>query len=259
MNRLPSSATAASTANRRRSIGGETTCRRWKRSVSGQPSGDGDGDDATRSASRRRRVASRRRRDRRAAATPTAIPAPSPLAIASTLTAYARELRGISSAATTATRKSRASPSGRPIVCVATRIGNVGATAPAAATSGAAKPTATITRAPPDAVGEGGDRQDEDDAGAHDRAGDADAGVADAEVVGGELDGLREQRVDERRRHRRGGEQAEHAELTRRQPIGRCPRTGCGGRAADRSSGRGRAGRSSSGSAARTASRTTAG
>ena len=36
--------------------------------------------------------------------------------------------------------------------------------------------------------------------GAHDRAGDADAGVVDAEVVGREVDGLGEQRVDERRR-----------------------------------------------------------
>ena len=79
----------------------------------------------------------------------TATPAPSPLAIASTLTAYARLLRGISSAATTATRKSSASPSGRPIACVATRNGNDGAKAPSAVTTGAATAIAVTTRRRP--------------------------------------------------------------------------------------------------------------
>ena len=58
-------------------------------------------------------------------------------------------MRGISSVATTATRKSRASPSGRPTAWVATRNGNVGAMAPAAETSGAATAiTVTIRRRP---------------------------------------------------------------------------------------------------------------
>ncbi len=42
------------------------------------------------------------------------------------------------------------------------------------------------------------------------------AGVVDAEVVGGEVDGLGEQRVDERRAHRCRGEQTEHQQLGRR-------------------------------------------
>ncbi len=79
----------------------------------------------------------------------TATPAPSPLAIASTLTAYARLLRGISSAATTAMRKSRASPRGRPIIWVATRNGKFGASPPAAVTSGAANAIAITTRRRP--------------------------------------------------------------------------------------------------------------
>ena len=79
-------------------------------------------------------------------------------------------------------------------------------------------------RPPSDAVGEGCQRDHEDDAGAHACPGDPDARVADTEVVGGELDGLGEQRVDERRGHRRGGEQAEHAELPGRQPVRRRPR-----------------------------------
>ena len=79
----------------------------------------------------------------------TATPAPRALAIASRLTAYARLLRGISSAATTAIMKSRARPSGRPIACVATRSGNVGAIAPAAVTSGAANAIAVTTRRRP--------------------------------------------------------------------------------------------------------------
>ena len=50
----------------------------------------------------------------------TATPAPMPLAMAKILIAYARELRGISSVAITAIKRSRANPRGRPIVCVAT-------------------------------------------------------------------------------------------------------------------------------------------
>ena len=115
--------------------------------------------------------------------------------------------------------------------------GNVGASAPAAAHDGAAKPTTTITRRRPTRSARSGDRQDEDDPGAHDRAGDADAGVADAEVVGGELDGLGEQRVDERRRHRRGGEQSEDARLPWRRAGRAAPTTGCGGPVDDRSAG----------------------
>ena len=120
-------------------------------------------------------------------------------------------MRGISSAATTATRKSSARPSGRPTAWVATRNGNVGASAPAAVTTGAATAIGGHDAPPAHPVGERGDGQDEDDAGPHDRTGDADPGVADAEVVGREVDGLGEQRVDERRGHRGRREQPEHA------------------------------------------------
>ncbi len=58
-------------------------------------------------------------------------------------------MRGISSAATTATRKSRAKPSGRPTAWVATRIGNVGASAPAAVTTGAATAISVTMRRRP--------------------------------------------------------------------------------------------------------------
>ena len=79
----------------------------------------------------------------------------------------------------------------------------------------------TLRRA--DSVGEHGHRQDEHDPCADDCSGDADAGVANTKVVGGELDGLGEQRVDERGGHRRRREQAEHAELARCQSIGGSP------------------------------------
>ena len=114
-----------------------------------QPAGDVHGDDAARRARRGTRAATSWRRCRRAAAPSRPRRRPSPLAIASTLTAYARLLRGISSAATTATRKSSASPSGRPIACVATRNGNVGANAPIAVTTGAATAIAVTTRRRP--------------------------------------------------------------------------------------------------------------
>ena len=77
-----------------------------------------------------------------------------------------------------------------------------------------------------DAIGEHGERQDEDDPGPDDGPADADATIADAEVVGGEVDGLGEQRVDERRGHRRRGEQAEHGERSRVEAVRRGPPRG---------------------------------
>jgi len=68
---------------------------------------------------------------------PTAEPAPIPLAIASTLSAHARASDPISSVANTMMNTLRASPSGRPMVCVATRNSKLGANAPSAVTSGA--------------------------------------------------------------------------------------------------------------------------
>ena len=79
----------------------------------------------------------------------TAMPAPRPLAIASTLIAYARLLRGISSAAATAIRRSSARPIGRPIDCVATSTPKFGARAPRAENNGANQAASTIIRRRP--------------------------------------------------------------------------------------------------------------
>ncbi len=57
--------------------------------------------------------------------------------------------------------------------------------------------------------------------------GDAEADVADTEVVGGELGGLGEERVRERRRHRGGGEEAQDERLPLVDPIGRRPPRWC--------------------------------
>ena len=102
-------------------------------------------------------------------------------------------MRGISSATATAIRKSSASPSGRPIACVATNSGKFGASAPSAVTIGADQAMVADHAPAADTVGEEGERQGDDDPGPHDGAGDAEPEVADAEVVGGELRGLGEQ------------------------------------------------------------------
>ena len=67
----------------------------------------------------------------------TAEPAPIPLAMASTLSAHARASDPISSVANTMMNTLRARPSGRPMVCVATRNSKFGATAPREVMSGA--------------------------------------------------------------------------------------------------------------------------
>ncbi len=72
-----------------------------------------------------------------------------------------------------------------------------------------------------DPIGDDGCRKGEHDAGAHDRTGIAFRRLADAEIVGGESDRLGEDRVDERSRHRRSGEEADHEELCRIELVGR--------------------------------------
>ena len=76
---------------------------------------------------------------------------------------------------------------------------------------------------PPDPVGEQDDRQREQDPGPHDGAGDALAAVADAEVLGGEVDRLGEQRVDEGRTQRGRRQQAQDHDLAVLEPVRRRP------------------------------------
>ena len=79
----------------------------------------------------------------------SAMPAPRPAARARTLIAQARESRDISSVATMPIKIVSTSASGRPIVCVATRIANDGASPPSAVTIGAPNAHQIIKRRRP--------------------------------------------------------------------------------------------------------------
>ena len=80
---------------------------------------------------------------------PTADPAPTPLPTAKMLRAHARVLVPISSVANTNTNTVSAMPSGRPIVCVATRNANEGESAPRETMSGASQARPIMTRRRP--------------------------------------------------------------------------------------------------------------
>ena len=105
----------------------------------------------------------------------------------------------------------------------------MGAIAPRAVIVGAANGGERDHPSASDPVREHGQREHQHDPSSHHRPGRADAGVADPEVVGGEVDGLCEEGVDERRRHRRRGEKAEHPKLAGVEMIRRSP-GGCGRR-----------------------------
>ena len=137
-------ATIAMIANRRRSSRGAMGWRCSKRCVSGQLPRAGGTPVTTTPARADTPAATRRDRGRQVAGQPTATPAPSPPARASTLNAYARLFRGISSAATTPISSASASPTGRPMVCVPTSTQKFGAMAPSAHHRGATHAVTTI-------------------------------------------------------------------------------------------------------------------
>ena len=92
-------------------------------------------------------------------------------------------------------------PSGRATVCDAVSTQKFGASAPSDASVGASHASSTIIRRRPSRSASIGERQREHDAAPDDHPGEPLALLADAEVVGGEVDGLGEQRVHERGRH----------------------------------------------------------
>ncbi|CAB4812594.1 unannotated protein [freshwater metagenome] len=79
----------------------------------------------------------------------TATPAPIPEAIANRLSAYARLLRGMSSAAATVASIDRARPNGRAMVCEPVSTQNDGDSAPSAQNSGVNQASSTMVRRRP--------------------------------------------------------------------------------------------------------------
>ena len=122
-----------------------------------------------------------------------------------------------------ADQQSEGQADGRPMVCVPTSTQKFGAIAPSAHHSGASHAVRTII-----CVGRDGRRSiangnGDHDAEPHDHAADALRSLVDAEAVGGETGRLGEQRVGERGRHRRRGEQTQGRDVARRQAVGRRP------------------------------------
>ena len=125
------------------------------------------------------------------------MPAPRPADIASKLSAYARLLRGMSSAAATPAIIAIAMPSGRAMVCDATSNGNDRCRGAERAEQRRQPGEQNDGSPTPDAIGQHRKRQRDQHADAHGGTAVALALSVDAEAVGREVRRLREQRVGE--------------------------------------------------------------